>query len=41
MKVMRFWIFTSGGIQIFCQPVLLKKSYFPAGSDTKSHIFQQ
>jgi len=31
----------SGGYQIFCRPVLLQKSYFPAGSVTKSHIFQQ
>jgi len=31
----------SVGIQIFCRPVLLQKSYFPAGSVTKCHIFQQ
>jgi len=31
----------SGVIEIFFQPVLLQKSYFPAGSATKSHIFQQ
>jgi len=35
------WIPRSGGIQILCRPVLLQKSYFLAGSVTKSHIFQQ
>ena len=30
----------SGGIQIFCQPVpSIQKSYFSAGSVTKSHVF--
>jgi len=41
VKSYLFSLITSGGIQIFCQPVLLQKSYFPAGSVTKSHIFQQ
>ena len=31
----------SGGIQFFFQPVLSQKSYFSAGSATKSHIFRQ
>ena len=35
----RYWsVCEKGGIQIFCQPVLFEKSYFPAGSITKSHF---